>query len=318
MKELDFIKTIKETLTNGDYIGNDCADLKDYWLYVTQDSLVEGVHFDLKYITPYQLGQKAIAVNISDLATEICAPAYLIISLSMPEDISLDFVRDFYKGVNDSCNKYNTVVLGGDMTKSDKIYISVTAIGKRIYSTEFGRNFAQDGDFILSTGFYGTSAAGLYALQNDLKVSDEIIQAHLVPEPRLGEISSVGRFLKRNLAIMDTSDGLADALYKIAEASNVTVKVNFDEIPVLPEVKELAKKENIDLKDWVLWGGEDYEIIISVPYELFVNLDLTKFKYIASVFEREDGVPVEITNGNEKIIINEEMFNNKSFQHFKG
>ncbi len=234
MKELEYIEIIKQTLTNSSFIGNDCADLKDIGLFITQDSLAEGVHFSLDTTTPFQLGQKAIAVNISDLATTLCNPEYISIGLSFPTTISEDFIRDFYKGVESACQKYRVTVTGGDITSSDKVYISVTAIGRRRHSIDTGRNYAREGEFILSTGYYGTSAAGLFALKNNIKVSDEILSAHLTPEARIQEAHKIGDHVEENIAVTDTSDGLADALYKIAKASDVSINVNFQDIPVLP------------------------------------------------------------------------------------
>lgn len=319
MKELEFIKTIKNTLKDSSYIGNDCADLKDCGLFVTQDTLVEDVHFKLSTTTPFQLGQKAVAVNISDLAVNICNPAFISIGLSLPENTSEDFVKDFYSGVNAACEKYNVVVTGGDITVADKVFISITAIGRRRHSINISRSFAKPGYFILSTGNYGTSAAGLYALTNKLKVSDEIINAHLVPEAKLEDAYQVGRFVEEDIAAMDTSDGLADALYKISKASNVSIKVNFDDIPVLDGVKQLANSNNVNLEDWVLFGGEDYELIFCVSYYIFSSLDINQFKYIGYIEENTDGVPVvEITNKDKKFVIDEEMLARKSFNHFGG
>jgi thiamine-monophosphate kinase len=319
MKELDFLKVIKETLTDSHYIENDCADLKDIGLFITQDTLVEGVHFDLKTTTPYKLGQKAIAVNISDLATTICNPAYISIGLSIPNSISEEFVREFYRGINDACLKYNTVVTGGDITGADKVFISVTAIGRRRHEINISRSYAHVGDFIITTGNYGASAAGLAALQNGWSVSDEILNAHLMPEARLFEAHEAGKHIENDLAIMDTSDGLADALYKVAKASNVSINVNFDDIPVLDEVKNLAKEKNVDLKDWVLWGGEDFELVFFVPYFLFAMLSSKGFKYIGTVTEKlSDDSTVTIIEKDKKLIIDEKMFNEKIFNHFGG
>lgn len=318
MKELEFIDIIKNTLTDNSFIGNDCADLKDIGLFITQDSLVEDVHFTLATTTPFELGQKAVAVNISDLASTLCNPEYISVGFSVPDTISNDFVREFYRGIDEACKKYNVRVTGGDITSSDKVYISITAIGRRRHSIDTGRNFAKDGDFILSTGFYGSSAAGLFALQNGLKVSQEILSAHLTPVAKIEEAHIMGNHVEENLCTMDSSDGLADALYKISKASNVSIDVNFDDIPVLDEVKTLAKENNINLEDWVLWGGEDFELIFSVPYYIFSIMDMTKFKYIGTVKSANGTPTVTVHKKDEDIIIDDEMFQRKSYNHFGG
>ena len=319
MKENEFIKIIKETLTNNSYIGNDCADLREVGMFITQDTLVEDVHFTLDTTTPYQLGQKAVAVNISDLATTLCNPAYISIGLSVPDSISTDFVREFYRGVDDACQRYHAVVTGGDITSTDKVFISVAAVGRRRHDVNISRSYAHVGDFIITTGNYGSSAAGFAALQNDWQVSKEILDAHLTPVARLDEAHEAGCYIENDLAIMDTSDGLADALYKVSQASNVSIEVNFDDIPALPEVKQLAAEKGIDLKDWVLWGGEDFELLFFVPYFLFATLSSKGFKYVGSVVENKDGVPkVTINEKDGSFIIDEKLFNEKTYNHFGG
>lgn len=320
MKEIEFINIIKNTLTNSSFIGNDCADLKDIGLFITQDSLVEDVHFTMSTTTPFQLGQKAVAVNISDLAATLCNPEYISVGLSLPNSVSDEFVREFYQGIDFACKKYNVTVTGGDITSSDKVYISITAIGRRRYSIDTGRNFAKDGDFILSTGFYGTSAAGLYALTKGIKVSETILSAHLTPEAKIEEAHIMGNHVENNIAVMDTSDGLADALFKIAKASKVSINVNFNDIPILPEVKELAKKTKQNLDNWVLWGGEDFELIFSVPYYIFSIMDMTKFKYIGSVSAAENDTPAVtvIQEDGQKLIIDDKLFQQRAYNHFGG
>ena len=319
MKENDFLKVIKETLTNSSYIGDDCADLREVGMFITQDTLVEDVHFSLKTTTPFQLGQKAVAVNISDLATTLCNPAYISIGLSVPNSISTDFVRDFYRGVDVACQKYRAVVTGGDITCAEKVFISVTAIGKRRHDVNVSRSYAHVGDFIITTGNYGTSAAGLAALTNGWSVSKEILNAHLTPVARRDEAHEAGRHIENDFASMDTSDGLADALYKVSKASNVSIEVNFDDIPVLPEVKQLAEEKGVDLKDWVLWGGEDFELLFFVPYFMFATLSANGFKYVGTVVENKDGVPkVTINEKNGSFVIDEKLFNEKTYNHFGG
>lgn len=319
MKENDFLNIIKDTLSDSSYIGNDCADLREVGMFITQDSLVEDVHFKLSTTTPFQLGQKAVAVNISDLATTLCNPAYISIGLSVPNSISTDFVKEFYRGVDVACQKYHVVVTGGDITASDKVYISVVAIGRRRHDVNISRSYAKVGDFIITTGNYGSSSAGFSALENGWSVSDEILNAHLTPVARIEEAHEAGKYIENDVAIMDTSDGLADALYKISKDSNVSIDVNFDDIPVLPEVKKLAEEKGVDLKDWVLWGGEDFELLLSVPYFLFATLSSKGFKYVGTVVENTEGTPkVTIKEKDGSFVIDEKLFNEKTYNHFGG
>lgn len=318
MKETEFIEIIKETLDDNRYIGDDCADIKESNLFVTQDTLVEDIHFRMCTTTPYKLGKKSVAVNISDLAVNICNPAYISIGLSLPQDTTEEFVREFYRGVNEACREYNVIVTGGDITRADKVFISVTAIGKRRHNINISRKFAKPGYFLLTTGNYGASAAGLFALDTGVPASDEVINAHLLPKAKIEEAHYMGIFVEEDIAVTDTSDGLADALYKIAKASNVSIKVNFDEIPVLPEVKKLAEENNKNLEDWVLWGGEDYELIFCVSYYVFSILETDKIKYLGYIEDYSDTPEVEITKNGEKYRIDENVFSEKSYKHFGG
>ena len=126
MKEQEFIKIIKSTLKSP-YIGDDCAYLKDLNIVISQDSLVEDIHFKKDFITPYQLGYKSVMVNISDICASGAEPKYLTISLSLPNSTTNDFIKSFYKGAKDAAQ--NVEIIGGDITGSNKIYISATAIG---------------------------------------------------------------------------------------------------------------------------------------------------------------------------------------------
>ena len=126
MKEQEFLNIIKNTLKS-DYIGDDCAYLKDLGIVITQDNLVEDVHFSLNYTNAYKLGYKSAMVNISDIAASGAEPKYLTIGLSLPKTIDNQFIENFYQGIKDASQ--NVEIVGGDITGSDKIMISVAAIG---------------------------------------------------------------------------------------------------------------------------------------------------------------------------------------------
>ena len=161
MKEQEFIQIIKSTL-NSKYIGDDCAYLKDLNILVSQDSLVEDVHFKKNLITPYQLGYKTVMVNISDICASGAKPLYLTISLSLPNDTNSNFIRDFYTGAKDAA--LGVEIVGGDITGSDKIYISATAIGSSKGRKISSRSHAKPGYKIIVSGEHGSSAYGLELL----------------------------------------------------------------------------------------------------------------------------------------------------------
>ena len=125
MKEIEFLDTISAKLANNKYLGDDCAYLEEFGLYVTQDTLVEDVHFSLQTTTPEELGWKAAAVNLSDIAASAAVPLYITVSLSLPENTDINFVEKLYRGLNKICKKYNVAVIGGDLTRSEKVFISI-------------------------------------------------------------------------------------------------------------------------------------------------------------------------------------------------
>lgn len=294
MKEKDFINIIKNNLKS-DYIGDDCAYLKDLGIVITQDSLVEDVHFSRKFSTPYEIGYKAAAVNISDVCASGAEPAYMTAALSLPKDIDADFVEKFYKGLKDAAQ--DVEIVGGDITGSDKIYISITVIGKTSGRKISSRKNAKPGQKIVISGLHGSSGAGLRLLMQG-HPDKKFVKAHLMPAPQREFSKSIAETITEDYAMMDTSDGLMDALSQIAEQSRVLLEVDFDKIP---HDKELEKFE--DYKDLILYGGEDYGLVATLS-------DPKDFTVIGKVKEGR-GVKV-----NGKLYTKDEIEKNL-FNHFK-
>lgn len=315
MKELEFINTIKNTLSYSNFLGDDCAFLEDLDIFTTHDSLVEDVHFSLKTTSPYLLGRKSVTVNLSDLAASLSTPKYISVSLSLPSSINEDFVKEFYTGINEICNEYNIKVVGGDITRSEKVFISILAIGKKTCKYISSRSFAKKGDIVLTTGTYGASACGLFCLQNNLKENKTVLEAHINPVSRIKEALTIAKVINRNIAAMDTSDGLMDAIFKISQDSKCKIEIDFESIPVKKEVIEIAKNNSINYADWVLWGGEDYELIACVSESEYKKLDSNIFKIIGIVTD-ETNSEVKLKTNTDKISITKEIFENKSFNHF--
>ncbi len=316
MKELEFLDIIKNSLSFKSFIGNDCAFLDEHDLFFTQDTLVEDVHFSLYTTTPYLLGRKAVNVNLSDLAAALAKPEYISISLSLPKMTSNSFVSELYRGINEVCNQYGIKVIGGDITGSDKVVISVCAIGKKVSLYQAARNNAKKGDVILVTGKFGSASAGFHALSNFLYAENSLIDAHLNPVPRLKESSILASKVESDITVMDTSDGLVDALYKISLASKHSVRIDINKVPVADELKQYSLRNNLNYKNFVKWGGEDYELLICVREDIYSLLDENLFKCIGYV-ENKDNNPsviIDDLNVSEHITANE--FNKNSFNHF--
>lgn len=261
MKEQTLINIIKNQ-TGDEYIGDDCAYLKDLGIVVTQDSLVEDVHFKLTWCTPYQLGYKAVTVNISDVLASGAEPKYITIALSLPVSIDENFVEEFYKGAKSALR--GAKIIGGDITGSDKVFISITAIGTTKERKISSRKNAKIGDVVITKGEFGKSALGLKELKNGGK-NLELIRAHL--EPQLEELfaKEIATQIDCEYAMMDTSDGLADALFQIAQSSKVSIDSKIVE---------------------GIFGAEDYKLVATVPRKFLKRL--TEYEIIGEVIERQD------------------------------
>ena len=300
MKEQEFIKIIKSTL-NSPYIGDDCAYLEDLGIVISQDSLVEDVHFKKEFITPYQLGYKTVMVNISDICASGAEPKYITISLSLPKDTDNEFIEQFYKGAKYASK--NVEIVGGDITGSDKIYISAAAIGSTKNRKISSRKNAKAGYKVIVSGEHGNSAKGLNLLlgNNSLftkgEINNKFIKAHLMPEAQQEFSRRIAENIKEDYAMMDTSDGLADALFQIANASNVIINVDTAKIP---------HSAGIDMHT-VLYGGEDYQLVAAVPENL-----LQKISGYTIIGDVEQGSPSVKLDG--KILKEPE---NSLFNHFK-
>ena len=256
-------------------IGDDTAVVKlnkDKCLLYTCDALVSGVHFSEKYSTPYQIGRKAAAINISDVAAMGGKPNHFLVSLFLPEGITEKFIDELYQGLRKECNLYDIDIIGGNIARSNQFIIDLFLIGEVSPNNLLLRSGAKVGDLVLVTGSLGDSAAGLKLLQNPQSNISErdkkrLISRHLTPTPRIKE----GMFIaqsKKATSMIDISDGLSNDLRHICEESHVGVRLFTDKIPVSDSVK-------IDL---ALNGGEDYELCFTVPakYASYVSREIEK------------------------------------------
>lgn len=277
MKEQDFINIIKRQIGT-EYIGDDCAFLKDLGIVITQDSLVENVHFKLNWCTPFQLGYKAVTVNISDVLASGAEPKYLTIALSLPSNIEEGFIEEFYKGAKSALR--GAKVIGGDITGADKIYISITAIGTTSGRKISSRSNAHVGDVVITKGEFGKSSLGLKELMNGGNDS-ELIRTHLEPQLEENFANEIATQINSEYAMMDTSDGLADALFQIASSSNVSIDSKFVE---------------------GIFGAEDYKLVATVPREFLKKL--TEYEIIGKVVEKQDYI---LKVGNKKYYSYDEL-----------
>lgn len=301
MKEKEFITIIKNTL-NSPYIGDDCAYLKDLGIVVTQDSLVEDIHFSTKFISAFDLGFKAVMVNVSDVAASGAEPKYLTVSLSLPSDVKEDFVEEFYNGCEKACGN-DVQIVGGDITGSEKIYISICAIGKTLGRNISSRKNAKIGQKVIVSGIHGSSSAGLKLLFEGKNSPEKFIKSHINPVAQVEFGKNISTTVKEPYAMMDTSDGLMDGLSTIANESGVLLDIDFDKIPY---DKDIEQFEN--WQDLVLFGGEDYQILATVPQNFQGGFEIGVVK---------EGLGVNLKLRDKISHYSKQDVEEKVFNHFK-
>ncbi len=313
-----------------DVVGDDAAamgeTLPDRQMVVTTDMLVDGVHFSDRTTSPEDVGWRAAAVNLSDLAAMGAQPWGLVMSVGLLPDTEIAWIEGVYRGFSECLRTYGTELVGGDTVRSPVRTLAVTAFGQVAKHQLIQRHTARVGDAIVMTGWHGLSKAGLELLLNEqleekllvpIKIRDQVLlgkqlikaicRYHQRPIPRFDAINLLHQIFQQEnhlsdflVSGMDSSDGLADAIAQICRASNVGAKIFWDKLPVPEVVKILAGDRALD---WVLYGGEDFELVLCMPFELAEQF----------VQQLSSAVIIgEITEGNQ--IDGLEM--RSAFQHF--
>lgn len=310
-------------------IGDDCAVYHfsaDKYLLATTDSLVEDVHFQLKFITPKQLGRKALVVNISDVAAMGGTPKLALVSLGIPKNLSVGFLDDFYKGINQICRDYQIELCGGDTVASPKhLMVNITLLGEVKKNRLFARSGARPGDKILVTGTLGDSALGLKLLTNrrkkwagSLKARKWLIQKHLEPAPRIREALKLSRSNLRVTSMIDISDGLIQDLHHICQAGKVGARIDENRLPLSSALEQTARANHLKHNKLALSGGEDYELLFTLnPHDVnklirqFTN-SFSPLTMIGEIQSRSSGITLVRKNGR-----NETITEPMGFNHFK-
>ncbi|MDD5225138.1 MAG: thiamine-phosphate kinase [bacterium] len=234
---------------------------------VTTDLLIEKVHFDLAFTSPRDLGFKSLTVNLSDLAAMGGVPRYAFLGLGLPAGLSRDFLNEFFSGWARAARRYETNLVGGDLSRAPAVFIAVTVVGETLPSGFIGRDGARPGDGVFVSGWPGESALGLEYLSRG-KQKDPSgrrwIRKHLLPEPRLRLGQELSR---RKLAhsLMDLSDGLVLDLRRLARESRAAIEIETGRIVLATGFSAAARKLGRDPLRLALSGGEDYELIFTAP-----------------------------------------------------
>ena len=296
-------------------IGDDAAVIDHFGkqTVVSTDMLVEGIHFDLMYTPLRHLGYKSVIVNLSDIYAMNATPTQITMNIAFSNRFSLEALDEFYEGVYAACEKYHVDLIGGDTSSSNKGFIiSVTAIGEITPGKAVKRSGAQTGDLLCVSGFLGGAFLGLTILerekkiylenpgvQPDLEEQQYIVGRMLKPEARKDIIEF---FEQQNIvptSMMDVSDGLSSETLHICKQSMVGCKIYEDKIPVHDDAKQFAYKLELDPTACALSGGEDYELLFTIPQsehdKIVLNEEISVIGYMTDV---EEGVHIITKGGN--------------------
>lgn len=295
-------------------IGDDCAVIKatsGKYLMITCDCQVEGVHF-LKNKSPEDVGRKAIAVNVSDIASMGGKPTFCLISLIIPKDIDLKYIDDLYSGIILECKNYGVEIIGGNISKGKELIIDVFMMGEVTPKELILRSTAKPGDKVLVTGSLGEAAAGLKLLslptsgiQHHTSHFSRLIKRCLTPQARLLEGKTIAK-TRMATSMIDISDGLSTDAFNLCEQSKVGIKIYEALFPMSNDLILVSKLFNKSAFDLALNGGDDYELLFTVPSnsvdeivnEVFKKTG-TKVSVIGEVLPKAKGGWLVLKNGKE-------------------
>lgn len=296
-------------------VGDDAAILDHYGkqTVVSTDMLVEGIHFDLMYTPLKHLGYKSVIVNLSDIYAMNATPAQVTVSIAFSNRFSVEALNEFYEGVYAACEKYNVDLVGGDTTTSQKGFIiSVTAIGEIVPGKFVTRAGAGKGDLICVSGDLGSAFLGLTLLEREKKIyletkgvkpdlenQDYIIGRILKPEARKDIIEF---FAENNItptSMIDISDGLSSEMLHLCKSSNLGCVIYEEKIPVSDTGRQFAYKLELDPTACALSGGEDYELLFSLPQNEYEKMVINEsISVIGYMTDPEEGCLIITKGGN--------------------
>lgn len=310
-------------------IGDDCAVMHypDTEVLVTSDMLMEGIHFDLTYISMRNLGYKSAMVNISDIFAMNGTPRQLIVSIALSKRFTVEDLEDFYQGLRAACVKWNVDIVGGDTTSSyTGLAISITCIGEAHKEDIVYRKGAHDTDLICVSGDLGAAYMGLQLLEREKAVYYQLLNEHqkkhpnepepdfqpdfagkeyllqrqLEPDARGDIIQKLREAGIRPTAMMDISDGLSSELLHICKQSNVGCRIFEKNLPIDYQTAVMAEELNMNVTTCALNGGEDYELLFTVPIGDHEKIEeIEGVKLIGHITRAELGAQLVSRDGQE-------------------
>lgn len=300
-------------------IGDDCAvmDYGDKQVVATTDLLLEGVHFDLTYVPLKHLGYKAAMVNISDVCAMNATPTQILVSIGVSKRFGVEQLQELYDGIYLACEKAHVDVVGGDTSASlTGLTISITCLGVVEKDKAVLRSGAKVTDLICVTGDIGAAYMGLQLLEREKKIFQDsnaeegfqpdfagkeyILERQLKPEACIDTVKYLKKHKIVPTAMMDISDGLSSELLHICKAGNVGCRVYEEKLPIDYQTAVMAEEFNMNLTTVALSGGEDYELLFTVPLSEHEKIKkLEGIHIIGHIVEHEAGASLVTRDGQE-------------------
>lgn len=297
-------------------VGDDAAVIDQFGRQsvISNDMLIEGIHFDLMYTPLKHLGYKAVAVNLSDIYAMMATPTHITLALGVSNKFSVEALEEFYEGVYAACEQFNIDLIGGDTSSSKMGFIiSVTAIGEVAPDKYVTRSGAKLNDLICVSGDLGAAYLGLQLLEREKKIFLEnpgvqpdlenqkyLVGRILKPEPR----ADIVEWLQENsitpTSMIDVSDGLSSELLHICKSSDVGCIVYEEKIPVHDDARKMAMEFQVGAAACALSGGEDYELLFTIRQEDYEKISRNNnISVIGYITPKEEGANL-LTNSDRK------------------
>lgn len=300
-------------------VGDDAAIIapeKGFDIVVSTESILEGIHFDLAYTPLRHLGYKAVIIAIADIYAMGGIPTHITVSIGITSRFFVEDIEEIYEGIRLATQKYNVDLIGGDTSASvTGLILNITAIGKCIKDKHISRSNAKPTDLICITGDLGAAYMGLQLLerergvfvgekgddiQPDFAGKEYIIERQLKPELPLNVLSQLAEKGIIPTAMIDVSDGLASELLQISKSSNVGIRLYEDKIPIDFVTANMAEEMNLNLTTVALNGGEDYEMLMTIPLGLLDKArEIDNLRIIGHITEPSLGAYLVTRDGNE-------------------
>jgi thiamine-monophosphate kinase len=307
-------------------VGDDAAILSyaDSEVLVTTDLLLEGVHFDLTYVPLKHLGYKSAVVNFSDIYAMNGTPRQITVSLGISKRFTVEHIEELYAGIRLACEIYGVDIVGGDTTSSRQgLVISITCIGDAPKDKIVKRNGARNTDIICVSGDLGAAYMGLQLLEREKVASagqkdfepnfagkEYLVERQLKPEARRDIIAALNKAGVQPTAMMDISDGLSSELLHICKQSNVGCRIYEDRIPIDYQTAIMAEEINMNLVTAALNGGEDYELLFTVPLADHDKVDAMEgVKVIGYITDADKGCAMITRDGESEISLRAQGWN---------